>query len=228
MRPVPLVRNPEFVIGAARPPQFPRWDRPEVAFGGRSNVGKSSLLRSLLGSRRLVRVSARPGRTQQVNFFQLRLGDHPCAFVDLPGYGFARAPGAVQALWANTVETYVMERADLVGLILLVDARRGPEAEEIAVLDAMADRPARVLTIYTKIDQVPKNRRGAALAAHQRRLGLQARPTVFSALSGEGRDQVLRKIHALVAPRPGSAPLPGSGAPGSTPDQGADAAPSAP
>lgn len=209
MRPALLVRNPQFVVGAARPDQFPQWDRPEVAFGGRSNVGKSSLLRSLLGSRRLVRVSGRPGRTQQVNFFQLRLGDHPCAFVDLPGYGFARAPGAVQALWAETVETYVMDRAELAGLILLVDARRGPEEEEVAVLGAMADRDAHTLTVYTKIDKIPKNRRGAALSTHQRRLGLRGRPLVFSALSGEGRDQVLRKIQALVAPRAASDPVQG-------------------
>ena len=122
----PNVSGARFVIGAAQASQFPDWQLPEIAFGGRSNVGKSSLLRVLAGSRRLVRVSRTPGRTREVNFFELKLAREPCAFVDLPGYGYAKVPGAMRSRWGQTLEDYFNYRPQLAALVLLVDARRGP------------------------------------------------------------------------------------------------------
>jgi GTP-binding protein len=192
------ISDPRFSRGAARPDQFPDWPRLEIAFGGRSNVGKSSLLRSLLGSRRLVRVSRTPGRTREVNFFSLRLAGIACAFVDLPGYGYARVPKHLKHIWGDTVERYVQERDLLVALVLLMDARRPPGQQERLLLQVLQRRGCPCLPVYTKTDKIPKNRLHDALRQNQQALGLRTKPLGFSALSGAGRDEVLRRVTALL------------------------------
>lgn len=209
MAETPNIAQARFIKGAARPEQFPDWDLPEIAFGGRSNVGKSSLLRVLAGSRRLVRVSRTPGRTQEVNFFTVALDGRECAFVDLPGYGYAKVPGRLKQLWGRTVERYVTERASLAGVVLLVDARRGPEEEEQALVDLLGERGCPAVPVFTKIDKLPKTRLQGTLETHQRALGLRGRPLGFSALTGEGRDEVLRRLARLL---PAPAPAGGDGA----------------
>lgn len=184
--------------GAARAEQFPEWDRPEIAFGGRSNVGKSSLLRTLVGSKRLVRVSRTPGRTQEVNFFELVLDDQPCSFVDLPGYGYARAPGALKSRWSRAVEAYFAERAQLAALVLLVDARRAPGEEEQELIRYLADLNRPCVTVFTKIDKLPKTQLKDALWRAQRALGLTGHPIGFSALTREGLEPVLARLKRLV------------------------------
>jgi GTP-binding protein len=190
--------NPRFAGGAARPDQFPAWPRLEIAFGGRSNVGKSSLLRSLLGSRRLVRVSRTPGRTREVNFFSLRLDDVRCAFVDLPGYGYARVPRHLKQLWGKTVEQYVQQRDLLVAFVLLLDARRTPGDEERLLLQVLTHRNCPCLPVYTKVDKLPKNRLQHTLGRHQQALKLTSKPLGFSALTGEGREAVLHRLRGLL------------------------------
>jgi GTP-binding protein len=188
-----------FVKGATRASQLPDWARPEIAFGGRSNVGKSSLLRTLAGSRRLVRVSRTPGRTQELNFFALRLDETDCAFVDLPGYGYAKVPGHLQRLWGAVVERYLAERAQLAALVLLIDSRRAPEDAErdlFAYLQTL-ERPC--LPVYTKVDKLPKNRRDDRLWRSHRALGAAGKPLAFSALTAEGKEAVLTRLRTLVS-----------------------------
>lgn len=114
------LRNPEFILGAARPSQFPQDEVLEIAFAGRSNVGKSSAINAICNRRKLARTSKVPGRTQQINFFSL--GEH-ARLVDLPGYGFAQVPLAVKKDWEVTIHNYLTERSNLIVLVLLMDIR---------------------------------------------------------------------------------------------------------
>lgn len=194
----PKISGAKFVLGAAKATQFPEWELPEIAFGGRSNVGKSSLLRVLARSRRLVRVSRTPGRTQEVNFFRLRVGETDCAFVDLPGYGYAKVPGRVKQLWGRVVEQYFAERAQLAALVLLIDARRVPEEEEQELFAYLAELGRPCLPVYTKIDKLPKTKVDNLLWRSHKALGAGGKPQGFSALTGEGTDAVLAKLQELV------------------------------
>ena len=202
MTPTPRITRARFVLGAAREDQFPAWELGEVAFGGRSNVGKSSLLRVLAGNRRLVRVSRTPGRTQEVNFFEVNFGGTDCGFVDLPGYGYARVPGAIKDRWGRTVERYVSKRPQLVAFVLLVDSRRGPEGEEEDLIGMLGERGCPVLPVYTKLDKLPKTKQQGVLLGHQRALGLRGKPLGFSALTGEGKEDVMSRLGRYVLPRP--------------------------
>jgi GTP-binding protein len=187
-----------FVKGAAKSTQFPDWDLPEIAFGGRSNVGKSSLLRVLAGSRRLVRVSRTPGRTREVNFFRLRLDNTDCGFVDLPGYGYAKVPKQIKQLWGRVVERYFAERAQLAALVLLIDSRRGPEVAELELYAYLKDLDRPCLPVYTKTDKLPKTKRDTLLWRSHKALGASGKPVGFSALTGEGKEDVLAKLRGLV------------------------------
>jgi len=115
-----ILRNPEFLLGAAEPNQFPDDGRIEIAFAGRSNVGKSSAINAITNRRKLARTSKVPGRTQQINFFSM---GEQARLVDLPGYGFAQVPLSVKKKWQETIHTYLAERRNLVVLVLLMDIR---------------------------------------------------------------------------------------------------------
>lgn len=208
---IPNISQARFVTGAARVEQFPPWELREVAFGGRSNVGKSSLLRSLVGSRRLVRVGRTPGRTQEVNFFEVSLDGRQCSFVDLPGYGYAKVPGLLKRRWGHTVEAYVTGRPQLSAFVLLVDSRRGPETEERELLGLLAKRACPVLLVFTKVDKLPKTKRQGILQEHQRALDLRGKPLGFSALSGEGKDEVLWRLAKELLLREGPLGAPNQG-----------------
>lgn len=122
------IRAVEFVKSAVKPAHYPEYDFPEIAFAGRSNVGKSSLINTLISRRDMVKTSSRPGCTQLINFFLVN-GDLPqeaLSLVDLPGYGYAKVSKKIRAQWQPMVETYVGTRKNLLGLILLMDIRRGP------------------------------------------------------------------------------------------------------
>jgi len=176
-----------FEGAAARPGQEPPPGPPEVAIAGRSNVGKSSFLNAVLGRRGLARTSGTPGRTRQLNFF---LVNERFRVVDLPGYGFAVGSTAERASWGPLVETYLRERATLRGVVVLVDARRGLDAEEIELLGFLAEVGRPALLVATKIDKLG---RGAATTALRKLAGAAgaAVPVLgFSAKTGDGRDQV--------------------------------------
>jgi GTP-binding protein len=185
-----------FVGAAARPGQEPALDVPEVAFAGRSNVGKSSLLNALVGRRGLARTSRTPGRTRQLNFFVV---NERVGFVDLPGYGFAIGSEAERRSWKPLVEHYLRERPTLRGVVVIVDARRGLEAEEIELLGFLAELGRPACLVATKLDKLG---RGESTSALRRLRGVAggAVPVLgFSARSGEGRLELWRAIERWVA-----------------------------
>ena len=126
-----IVTAADFVISAVKPEQYPAPEFPEIAFAGRSNVGKSSLINTLLNRKNLVKTSRTPGRTQLINFFLI---NQALSFVDLPGYGYAKVPAAVQKKWGPMIETYLSSRESLRGVIVLMDLRRTPGTEEMLSL----------------------------------------------------------------------------------------------
>jgi GTP-binding protein len=188
-------RRVAFVAGAAHADRVPPPARPEIAFAGRSNVGKSSLLNRLVGRRGLARVSKTPGRTQQINFFDL---DDTCRFVDLPGYGFARVPLAIKARWRGLVEGYLRGRTALRGVLVLIDARRGLQAEDAQLLDFLDAIGARSQVVVTKVDKLSGSDRARVLASVERQRPAAA-PIAFSAHSGEGTDDLWAVVGTWLA-----------------------------
>lgn len=122
----------QFVTSAVKPAQYPTAGHPEVAFAGRSNVGKSSLINTLVNRKRLVKTSSTPGRTQLINFF---LVNGNLSLVDLPGYGYAKVPESVKKKWGPMVETYIETRSSLAAVVLLMDLRRTPREEEFRLIE---------------------------------------------------------------------------------------------
>lgn len=166
-----------------------------MALAGRSNVGKSSVLNCLLGRRGLARTSRTPGRTQQVNFF---VGPAPFALVDLPGYGFARAPREARLVWGRVVEEYLEGREELRGVVVVVDARRGLMAADVRMLEFATHCGRPSLLVLGKIDKLRPGERKRRLAEVRDGMPAPERPVVaFSARTGEGRAELWRLLEAL-------------------------------
>ena len=191
------VTNATFLGAATEPGRFPAPSRPEVAFAGRSNVGKSSAINRLVGRRGLARTSSTPGRTQQVNFFAI---DDRLVLVDLPGYGYAKVSKTAREAWRPLVESYLSTRGTLAGVVLIVDVRRGLEEEEHQLLDFLATLEIPALLLATKIDKLNRGAQTKALRA----LAASTLPIVpFSAITGDGVGDVWKAIAAwTIAPAP--------------------------
>ncbi|WP_367360282.1 ribosome biogenesis GTP-binding protein YihA/YsxC [Syntrophus sp. (in: bacteria)] len=181
----------EFVKSATSPSGYPRENLPEVAFAGRSNVGKSSLINALVQRKRLARTSNTPGRTQLINFFNI---NDELLFVDLPGYGFARVPEAVKREWGPMVETYLRERDCLKLVVLILDIRRDPSAEDLALKSWLDFYGRRTLFVLTKMDKLSRGESKKRQRAVKELLNLDAAPILFSAKTGLGRDSVWEAI----------------------------------
>jgi GTP-binding protein len=178
----------KFISSAFALEQCPRWERAEVALAGRSNVGKSSLLNALAGSKGLARTSKTPGRTRCLNFFEVGTN---LALVDLPGYGFAKMSRADAAKIAALLTDYLRERRQLIGLIMLIDARRGPEQEELELAAAARARGIDPIIVATKSDKI----RNAERPEIPRRFAaLASVPIMCSAFDGEGLDALRGRI----------------------------------
>lgn len=168
---------------------------PEIAFAGRSNVGKSSLLNRLVGHHRLARVGKTPGRTQQINLFLI---DERFVFADLPGYGFARVPLAVRERWKHLVETYLRERTRLRAVVVLVDLRRGVEPDDLLLIEFLRALTIPAIVVATKADRLARGARSERTRAlvHQQVQGVAA-VIVSSATTGDGIDELWQAIDAL-------------------------------
>ena len=145
------VINTEFVTGAVSSKQYPKGSFPEFAFVGRSNVGKSSLIRSLLNRKKLVRVSSSPGKTREINFFRI---NEKLMFADLPGYGFARVTPALQKQWKKMIEEYLIHREPLMAIVFLVDIRRKPTELDLTLKEWLEELGRNYILVITKSDKL--------------------------------------------------------------------------
>ena len=191
-----IVKSTEFIKSATKPAHYPEGDLPEIAFAGRSNVGKSSLVNVLVNRKNLVRTSSTPGRTQLINFFQV---NDNFMLVDLPGYGYAKVPLAVKKDWRPMMETYLSKRSNLRGVVLILDIRRVPVDEDLQMLAWLRAFSIPPIIVITKCDKLSKNERAKQSAIIMARLGLEKEDlNFFSALSREGKDGIWARIDALL------------------------------
>ncbi len=190
------ITSAEFITSATKPSQYPPARLAEVAFAGRSNVGKSSLINTIVNRKRLVKTSSTPGRTRLINFFDInqRMG-----FVDLPGYGYAKVPLSVRKKWGPMIETYLSGRETLRGVVVIMDIRRIPGQEELNLLGWLNHYAIAGILVLTKTDKLSKNKQ-----PQQHNLIARAleRPKsdfiLFSAKTRSGRDALWNAILSLV------------------------------
>ena len=168
-----------------------------MAFAGRSNVGKSSLINTLANRKRLVKTSSTPGRTQLINFFDI---NNTVTFVDLPGYGYARVPAAVRRKWGPMIETYLSGRRTLKGVVVILDIRRMPRDEEFNLITWLEYYAIDRLFVLTKADKLSKTKQNKQRAAVAGSLMMDSSDLIlFSAKSRRGREEVWRAIEVLIA-----------------------------
>jgi GTP-binding protein len=177
------ILSAEFVISAAAPKQFPIDRRPQIAFAGRSNVGKSSIINTLLHRKNLVKASVTPGKTQLINFFVINDGFY---FVDLPGYGFARVPRAVTDAWAPMIEGYLKGSPGLRAVVVLLDARREPDERDMRLIDWLQQYDIYAIYALTKADKLNRQEAERAQRDIHARLGIAAPLLLTSAKAGLG------------------------------------------
>jgi len=195
------VTSAEFIKSAVWPPQYPPAALPEIAFVGRSNVGKSSLINTLVGRKNLAKTSNTPGRTQLINFFTV---NEKISFVDLPGYGFAKVPQSVKKDWGEMMEAYLKERPSLCLVIFILDIRRDPNADDLSLRDWLEHYRIPYLYILTKSDKLSNNQAMARRKAIEKTLQITAekKPILFSAKTQKGKTDIwdFLKIHLASLP----------------------------
>lgn len=189
------VLDAQFVTTAVELKKLPTGHAAEVAFVGRSNVGKSSMINALTGRKKLVRVSNTPGRTRTLNFFDVDLERdgqrHRLRMADLPGYGFAKASKADKAQWEKMITTYLKNRHHLEVVVSIIDAEVGPTAEDLNTLDYLQEHNRRILVVATKIDRLPKAKRKPRLHQLAEQLSLPREAVLgFSAVDKLGVEEV--------------------------------------
>lgn len=187
------ISSVRFVLSALNPEQYPRDGRPEFAFVGRSNVGKSSLLNTLLGRKGVAKTSSTPGKTQTLNFFDV---NEKFYFVDLPGYGFAKVPKAMKDAWNKVMSEYLASRGTLRMVAALVDARHKPSVLDIEMLHLLGEAQVPTLVVATKIDKLKRSQRHKSLKVIHETLGLQEDMLVlpFSSETREGVKELWQVI----------------------------------
>jgi GTP-binding protein len=195
-RAVDRIMDAAFLKSAFQESQYPPPDKTEVAFAGRSNVGKSSLLNTLVNRKNLARTSSTPGRTQALNFF--RVNDR-FTFVDLPGYGYARVSLEVKRAWRRMVETYLRHRPNLKAVVVIVDIRRGLEKEERELIEWLCREGKNVVLVLTKIDKLTRRDRASRVRQMEKDVSavLSQEPILFSAKTGEGRKEIWDRLLSL-------------------------------
>ena len=189
----PLVTEAEFLAAATLTEGLPEAVLPEIAFAGRSNVGKSSLLNTMLARNKLVRTSRTPGCTRQINLFRAKVKDGPeVVFTDLPGFGYAKRSKGEKISWGAMIEGYLLGREALRALVLLVDVRRGIEEDDGQLVEFWEQTRKPLVIVATKIDKIPASKRRLEVVALGKASNL--RVVGFSAESGEGRTELWKKL----------------------------------
>jgi len=192
----------EFIKSCEQPEQFPRDRMPAIAFAGRSNVGKSSLINSLLRRKGLARVSRTPGKTQMINVFLVTTDDPKVRHfyaVDLPGYGYAKVSKTIRARWQPLIEQYLTGNEELRGVLLLVDSRR-TERQDAEAVDWLLRSGLPVLLVATKSDKLSRSERAASLSALRDTFTLpeEADVVAYSSVTHEGRDELWQAIRKML------------------------------
>lgn len=187
----------KFLKSAFHEDHYPPPDKPEVAFAGRSNVGKSSLINVLVSRKKMARTSSRPGRTQAINFFDL---DSRLYLVDLPGYGYAHVPLAVKRSWGSMVETYLRKRPNLRAVVVILDIRRDPSTGDMDLLNWLQRYEISSIIILTKADKLSRNQsltRTSIISSKLKKISSD-KPVVFSAKTREGKAEIWEKIDQVI------------------------------
>src|SRR5436190_16064020 len=192
-----VIRSLEFLGGMASDGGWrPEITLPEIAFAGRSNVGKSSLINKLVNRKKLARVSNTPGRTREINFFAV---NGQFAFADLPGYGYARISKEQRATWRPLIEGYLRRNPALKGVVLLLDVRHTPTVDDLQMLDFLAELMTPTIVVATKIDKLRSAEREKRIEALALEAGVEIDQVIpFSAVSGAGRDELAEAIVQLL------------------------------
>ncbi len=190
------ITSAEFIKSALIRSDYPGESLPEVAFAGKSNVGKSSLINTLVNRKNLVRTSSSPGRTQMLNFFRI---NSQINFVDFPGYGFAKVPVKVRAQWKPMVENYLKHRKTLKMVIILLDARREPSSDDASLIRWLETFDIPFLIVLTKSDKISKNKCSTQKKIIKDFLLLRDEEIVcFSAVTGMGKQEILKRIMNVI------------------------------
>lgn len=187
------VHNAEIVISAVQPEQYPKTKLPEIALAGRSNVGKSSFINTLINRKGLARTSGKPGKTQTLNFYLIEDALH---FVDVPGYGYAKVSKTERAKWGTMIETYITEREQLQAVVSLVDMRHDPSADDIQMYNFLKYYQIPVIVVATKADKIKRNQWNKHESAIKKKLNFDNEDDfiIFSSETKEGKEEAWAAI----------------------------------
>lgn len=192
-----IIRKAEFLISAVNKDQYPDMGLPEIAFAGKSNVGKSSMINALLNRRNLARVSSEPGKTQTLNFYNI---NDEFNFVDLPGYGYAKVSKAEQAKWADMIETYLHGRKELKEVILLVDMRHEPGKNDLMMYDWIRSFGFTGYIIATKADKLSRSQQIKSIDVIKKTMQVKDTGLIypFSSTSKQGLEEVWDLFNSII------------------------------
>ncbi len=191
-----IIKSADFVISATQPGNYPPENLPEIAFAGRSNVGKSTLINKLVNRKHLVKTSSTPGRTQLLNFFNI---NDAFVFVDLPGYGYAKVPDRVKKDWGKMIETFLSTRLTLKGVVLILDIRRNPGEEENNFISWLHQQGIPTVLILTKADKLSKTKQKKQIQIIEKALSVNPEELIcFSAKTRQGLDSVWKAIEYCI------------------------------
>ncbi|BBM18000.1 putative GTP-binding protein EngB [Enterococcus avium] len=191
------MHNAEIVISAVSPKQYPETDLPEIALAGRSNVGKSSFINTLIDRKNLARTSGKPGKTQTLNFYLIENALH---FVDVPGYGYAKVSKTERAKWGEMIETYITTRKQLRAVVSLVDVRHDPSKEDIQMYEFLKYYNLPVIVVATKADKIPRGKWNKHTSAIKKKLDFDPNDTfiLFSSETKKGKEEAWQAIEAAI------------------------------
>ena len=191
------IKSAGLLESAAGANQFPDLVMPEIAFAGRSNVGKSTLINSLLTRKKLVKTSSTPGKTRLINFFLI---NEIFCLVDLPGYGFAKVPAEMRESWRKLIETYLSRRDNLRGVVLIIDIRHGPTAQDRQLKSWLDFHQRPMLVVASKSDKLSRGKCASQLQKIKKDLELPQLPLPHSSLTKEGRGQIWKALDGWLSP----------------------------